>query len=222
VPRAYDLPGAGSILSDCNNIQHSPAWNFGALIAWEVARGILAAAQFGCEEVVVVLGEGGNAAAVCIPLAIAADAAAIPFELGSFCAGEEDSAKLQGTYDRVAAVYDELHAVRNDIVQDAAANRDTILGAVGQSRDAVIANATQNKTEIVQNSNQNRTAIIQNDDANRDAILANANGNRELLIQEIRALSCELARLATTPQGQRTSDIPACSGQPGFPYSWNK
>jgi len=207
--RTFDLPGAPAVLADCDNIQHDSAFVFGALIAWQVARGILEAAEFGCLETVVVLGEGGNGAAACIPLAIAKDAAAIPFELGSFCAGEEDSAVLQGTYERVAAVYEELGKVRDDLVADAAANRDVIL-----------ADAAANRAAIVANDDANRATIMANDDANRDAIMANANGNRDLIINEVRALSCELARLLATPEGRRESSVPACMGQPGFPYAF--
>ena len=192
------LPDAPPIISECGNIAHGSTFVFGALIAWQVARGILAAAEFACQETVVVLGEGGNGAAACIPLAIAADAAAIPYELGSFCAGEEDSATLQGTYQRLATVHADLLQVRNDIIADAASNRDTLLANAAANRDLIMAN----------------------DDANRDAILANANGNRDLIIQEVRALSCELARLLATPEGRRHSEVAACVGQPGYPYDF--
>ena len=39
-------------------------------------------------------------------------------------------------------------------------------------------------------------------------------------VEELRQLNCEIVRLLHTPQGRRTSDIPVCSDQPGFPYDW--
>jgi hypothetical protein len=194
-----DLPGSPPILGSCDNIRHDSAWVFGALVAWQVARGILAAAEFGCEEVVVVLGEGGNAAAACIPLAIAAEAAAIPYELGSFCAGEEDSATLQGTYLRVAAVHEELREVRDDIIADAAANRDAILAAVAASRDTIIAN-----------DDANRDLIIANDDKNRYLIMKDAHHNKEKILHELREVSCDLARLITKAEGKRHPKMDEC------------
>ena len=132
------LPNAPPILSDCNNIAHTPSFTLGALIAFQVARGILAAAQFACEEVVVVLGEGGNAAAVCIPLAIAQDAAAIPYELASFCGGEEDSALLQGSYDRLGYVSAQIDAAKTEIINNSNANRDLIIANSNANRDMII------------------------------------------------------------------------------------
>lgn len=143
-PRAADtpgFPGAPPILSECNNILHDSGFTFGALVAFEVARTVLAAAEFACEETVVIAGEGGNGAAACIPLAIAQDAAAIPFELADFCGGEEDSAIGQGSYDRLEHIHGDLEAARADIltsidvhtqmiIDNANANREIILTAM--------------------------------------------------------------------------------------------
>jgi len=192
------LPGAPPILGDCNNISHSSSFTFGALVAFQVARTILAAAEFACEEVVVVLGEGGNGAAVCIPFAIAQDVAAIPFELADFCGGEEDSALAQGSYDRLEHIHTDLENVKSDII--ASINANTQL--------------------IINNSNDNRDQIITNDNTNRDTIITNDNANRELILNTMRALSCDLERLVHTPEGQRKSNILECMGQPNFPFNW--
>ena len=120
-PRAPDtpgFPGAPPILSQCNDIAHSSGFTFGALVAWQVLRTVLAAAEFACEETLVVAGEGGNAAGACIPLAIAQDAAAIPYELASFCGGEEDSALAQGSYDRLEHIHNDIEAARAQIITE--------------------------------------------------------------------------------------------------------
>jgi len=199
-PLTAGLPGAPPILSDCNNISHSSGFTLGALIAFQVARTVLAAAEFACEEVVVVLGEGGNGSAVCIPFAIAQDVAAIPFELASFCAGEEDSAVLQGSFDRLEHIHTDLEG----------------------ARAAIITEINANTAQIIDNVNANTQLIVNNDNSNRTQIINNDNANREILIGQLHALGCEIVRLLHTPDGQRTSAIEACQGQPGFPYSWNK
>lgn len=39
-------------------------------------------------------------------------------------------------------------------------------------------------------------------------------------VESLRVLGCDTVRLEHTPQGLRASSVPACSDQPGFPYSW--
>ena len=148
------FPNAPEILEACRGIAHDSQFTFGALIAFQVLRTVLAAAEFACEETLVVAGEGGNTAAACIPLSIAQDAAAIPYELASFCGGEEDSALAQGTYDRLEHIHNDIEAARAQI------------------------------------------------------------------ISEMRSLSCDLERLLHTPEGQRRSDVPECTGMPYFPYDF--
>jgi hypothetical protein len=120
-PRAPDtegFPNAPPILSQCDNIAHSSGFTFGALVAWQVLRTVLATASFACLEDIVVAGEGGNGAAACIPFAVAQDAAAIPYELASFCGGEEDSALAQGSYDRLEHIHNDIEAARVQIITE--------------------------------------------------------------------------------------------------------
>lgn len=199
-PLTAGLPGAPPIFSDCNNISHSSGFTFGALIAFQVARTVLAAAEFACLETVVILGEGGNGSAACIPFAIAQDVVAIPFELASFCGGEEDSALLEGSFDRLEHIHTDLESARS----------------------AIITEINANTAQIIDNVNANTQLIVNNDNSNRTQIINNDNANRDILIGQLHALGCEIVRLLHTPDGQRTSAIEACQGQPGFPYSWNK
>lgn len=203
------FPSAPDILTDCDNIEHGSQWTLDALIAFEVLRTVLAAAEFACLEVVVVLGEGGNGSAVCIPFAIAQDAAAIPYELADFCGGEEDSAIGQGSYDRLEHIHTDL-----------ASAQTAILSRIDSAKSEIITNDNTNRTTIVNNDNANRVLIINNDNANRDIILGDARANRDFLLGEIRGLSCDLMRLMATPEGLRASTNPSCVGQPQFPYNW--
>ena len=117
-PDTPGFPGAPPILEQCDNIAHSSGFTFGALVAFQVARTALAAFEFACEEMVVIAGEGANIAGACIPLAIAQDVVAIPFELASFCGGEEDSALAQGTYDRLEHIHNDIEAARAQIITE--------------------------------------------------------------------------------------------------------
>ena len=62
---------------------------------------------------------------------------------------EEDSALLQGSFDRLDHIHTDLE----------------------NAQAAIIANDNANTTTIVNNDNANRTLIINNDDANRDKIV---------------------------------------------------
>jgi hypothetical protein len=168
-PQSSPFPGSPGILGECGSILHSSGFTFGALVAQQIARAIIEAAQFACEEVVVILGEGGNGSAVCIPLAIAADAAAIPYELASFCGGEEDSAVLQGSYDRLEHIHGDLDAARNQILANDNSNLNQILN-----------NDNSNTTTILNNTNANTTQIINNSNSNTDNILAAIGANADL------------------------------------------
>lgn len=192
------FPNAPPIFGDCDNIEHDSGFTFGALVAFQVVRTILAAAEFVCQEVVVILGEGGNTSLVCVPFAVAQDVAAIPYELADFCGGEEDSALAQGSYDRLEHVHNDLDAARTSILTSI----DT------------------HTTQIIDNDNSNRVLIINNDNANRDIILADALANRDFLVAEVRRVACDILRLENTPEGQRSSANPSCVGQPQFPYNF--
>ena len=147
-PITPGFPQAPEILDACDDILHDPGFTFGALVSFEVARTVLAAAEFFCQEVIVILGEGGNTSLVCVPFAVAQDVAAIPYELADFCGGEEDSALLQGSYDRLDHIHTDLENARADIINNSNTNRDLIIA----------------------NDNANRDLIITNDNANRDIL----------------------------------------------------
>ncbi len=175
IPLSPEFPGAPPILADCNNIQHDPASTFAFLVAFQISRSVLAAAEFVCLQTVL----GENGAVPCVPLAIAADIAQAVFELAHFCGGEEDSAKIEGSFDRLDHIHNDLDSARTAI------------------------------SSIITNANTNTSSIINN-----------ANANTSMIVSELHALGCEIVRLLNTPEGQRASAIPACSGQPGFPYHW--
>jgi hypothetical protein len=167
-PSSAGFPDAPGILGACGGVVHDPGFTFGALIALQVARAIIAAAEFACEQIAVVAGFGANTSAVCIPIAIAADAAAIPFELASFCAGEEDSALLQGSYDRLAHLHGDVDAARLELLNNANANRTDIINNDNSNTTTILNHTSANTTQIINNDNSNTTNILNTIGANAD------------------------------------------------------
>ena len=132
------FPNAPPILAACDDILHDPEWTFGTLVAFEVLRTVLAVAEFACLETIVILGEGGNTSALCIPFSIAKDAAEIPFELADFCGGEEDSAIGQGSYDRLEHIHLDVETARADILTSIEVHTQMIIDNDNANRDMII------------------------------------------------------------------------------------
>jgi hypothetical protein len=144
------FPNAPPILAACDDILHDPEWTFGVLVAHQILRTVLAVAEFACGQTVVVLGEGGNTSAVCIPFSIAKDAAEIPFELADFCGGEEDSAIGQGSYDRLEHIHLDVEVARADILTSIEVHTQMIITNDNTNRDLIIANDNANRDQIIQ------------------------------------------------------------------------
>lgn len=192
-----------SAVSQCDSISHDSQFRFGALVAYQVADAVLAAAGFACQETVA----GFNTAAVCIPLAVALQAAKAPFELGEFCAGEDDSDLMESISTRVTGVHDDVAAARLEILASQTAQTQQLESATTQARDAVLTAAQAH-----------RAAIIASQESLAAQLSAQLQASQAALTAEVRSLSCELMRLAATPQGQRASALPQCAMEPGFPY----
>jgi hypothetical protein len=194
--KSLPLPGAPELFGQCVSptIPLDSAGRYALLIIKEVANSILAAATFVCTQDIL----GNNGSLACVPLAIASDIANGFFDVAQFCAGEFTANQVDGNYNRLQHIHDDL----------------------GTGISTIVNNDNANTTTIVNNDNANRAAIINNDNANKTAIINNDNANRDVLIGEIRALGCEIVRLLNTPEGRRASAILACSAQPGFPYNF--
>jgi len=213
----------------------------------ETARDL---AQDGCNEVLVVLGEGGNARALCIVTDIIYIAAHAVWEGIHFCNEELTDAVVDANYERLDHIHSDLAAsVTNDnsnktmIVDNDNSNKTMIIAEIdakstslsqqisGGTTDIlnkieskgndIINNDNTNRNLIISNANTNTNNIITNDNANKTMIINNENANFAATINELRGLGCEVIRLLNTPDGQRTSNIASCTGKPGWPYSWN-
>jgi hypothetical protein len=162
-----DYPACGSTRTSEAAIDASDAALF-------VAETVREAASRACDEVVVILGEGGNGSLAClITDGIYIAAKAVNYGL-HFCNDKIDQAELLASYTRLAHLHSDLEAsVANDN-----ANRTSIINNDNTNTTNIVTNDNTNKTSIINNDNANTTNIINNDNANTTNILLNANANK--------------------------------------------
>lgn len=155
----------------------------------DLAKGLWSAASRACDQVVVVVGEGGNTSLVCIVVDTALTIAETTFNAVAFCENDIDSAEINGSYRRLAHIHEDIAGLqssgdssRTDILNNDNSNKTEIEGNDNSNRDAVIANANNNRAIIVGNDNTNRDFIVNNDNNNRNQIISNDNTNRDAII----------------------------------------
>ncbi len=125
----------------------SPKDIIAADVTFFIAEGIRDAAQDACNEVIVILGEGGNGSLAClITDAIYLTAKALNQAI-HFCDDDYAQSVGQASFDRLGHIHADL--------------------------EGSIANDNANKTEIVNNDNANKTTIVNNDNTNKNTIVAN-------------------------------------------------
>ena len=162
----------------------------GVIIAADVvyftAEAVRDIAQDGCNEVIVILGEGGNGRLVCLVTdAVYIIAKAVNQAL-HFCDDDYAASVGQASFDRLGHIHGDLESsVANDN-----ANRTTIVNNDNANTLLLDTHATTNTTNIVNNDNANRVTIVNNDNANALAltnlvnaaltqIITNANANKD-------------------------------------------
>jgi hypothetical protein len=151
-----------------------------------VAEGVRDIAQDGCNEVLVVLGEGGNARALClITDAVYLTAKAVNQAI-HFCDDDYSASVGKANYDRLGHIHDDLAAsVTNDntnyanIINDAATNRTAIINNATTNKDTIVTNDNTNKTTIVTNDNANAVALTTLVNTALTSIINNANANKD-------------------------------------------
>jgi len=251
VQKSAGLPGAGSIHSACDSNPYDADSVYGALIAAQVTSSILAAATFVCTQDILGENGSAVCIPFAIADDIAQGIFAVRSWCSGEAGGSKSDAsyeRLGHVHDDLADARATLlsNASTNltSILNNSNTNTTTITGAVTTATTtlngaitnstnsivtnnnvntaSIIANSNANTTTTNNNINANTTTIVNTSNSNTASIITNANANRDALVGEIRAVACEIVRLLNTPDGQRSSAIQACMGQPGFPYSWNK
>ena len=146
-------------------------------VVYFIAEGVRDAAQDACNEVVVVVGEGGNGRLACLATdAIYVIAHAVDFGI-HFCDDDLTGNIIDANYARLDHIHTDLeNSVANDNT-----NTTNIIANDNTNTTNIVANDNSNRALIITNGNTNTANIIANDNANTTNILNNANANKNEL-----------------------------------------
>lgn len=239
-PASDTLPNAG--YSFCGSNRQAADGMFAGQVVLDVAKGVWSVASRGCDQVAVVAGFGANTSLVCIIVDTVLYVAEAVMEGIKFCDADIDSAEIEGSYERLGHVHEDLEDAESTIVSNDNTNKQTILNQLSANvttitnaidantttiinndnanKNTIISNDNANTSSVINNDNTNTSNIITNDNSNRDTIINNDNSNRDLIIGDLRRVACDIIRLLHTPEGQRSSNNASCVGEPGFPYDF--
>ncbi|MFQ5501895.1 MAG: hypothetical protein ACE5EQ_06290 [Phycisphaerae bacterium] len=112
--RSAGFPNA-AYSSICGSDRNDTTVVFAAKVALQAARLVWSAASRGCDEVVVVLGEGGNTSLVCIAADAVLFAAESVLEDFVFCDEGIDSAEIEGSYERLFHLHGDVEVLQEHI-----------------------------------------------------------------------------------------------------------
>ncbi len=174
-------------------------------VIYFVAEGVRDAAQNACNEVIVVLGVGGNVRLACIATDIIYLVAKGVNQGIHFCDDDYAASVGQASYDRLGHIHDDIEDIKaNDntnytgIISNATTNTTTITGAVTTAKTDIINNATTNRTTITTAITDAQTAVIVAGDANSAAIINNDNTNKTTIVNNDNANTLALTTLVNS------------------------
>ncbi|HUR97346.1 MAG TPA: hypothetical protein VMZ26_04680 [Pyrinomonadaceae bacterium] len=157
-------------------------------VVYFLAESVRDIAQDGCNEVIVILGEGGNGRLVCLVTDAVYIIAKAVYAGVHFCDDDYAASVGEANHARLEHIHSDLEtSVANDD-----ANKAAIIANDDANKTAIVNNDNTNKTAIVNNDNTNKTAIVNNDNTNTaaltalitsalNAIITNANANKDEL-----------------------------------------
>jgi hypothetical protein len=193
-PNSPGFPGAD--YPSCGSTRTSEAIVDASDTALFAAETVRDAASRACDEVVVILGEGGNGSLAClITDGIYVAAKIVNYGL-HFCNDKIDQAELLASYARL----DHLHSDLDASVANDNANKTAIITNDNTNTTSIVANDNANKTSIINNDNANKTSIITNDNTNTANIIANDNANTTNILVNANANKNELRDLILRTQ----------------------
>ncbi len=225
----------------CGTTHGSAAILLDAQATLDLAKGLWSAASRLCDQVVVVLGEGGNTSVLCVIVDGALTVAETIFNGVMFCENDIDSAEINGSYRRLAHIHDDIASlqssgdstktdiVNNDngnkteieandnnnrdaVINNDNSNRNLVIANSNSNRDIIVSNDNTNRNQIISNDNSNRDAIINNDNANRNQIIANDNANRDMIISMSLRLAIEHSLTGSNGSPVALFQLPAPAG----------
>jgi len=170
-PVCNALPGVGTG-------RVSFATSTAADVIFIAAAGVRAGLSRGCNQVLVVLGEGGNSSLACVAADVVYYAAlAVRAKLAA-CDLDYVGRTVDGSFSRLEHLNTDLE---NSIANDNA-NKNTIVSNISSSQTAIIGNANTNTTTITNNANANMLTITGNDNTNKTSIVNNDNTNKMTIV----------------------------------------
>ena len=186
------LPGRDGPDAVCQGLIGSGRPSAALIISTETvflaASIVRAVASRGCDQVVVLLGEGGNSSAVCIAVDAVYFVAQALRDKVVACDLDWAKRTIDANYQRLDHLHSDLESsVANDnnnktaIINNSNANTTTITTAISNSQTAVVNNANANLTTVTTAISNSQTAIINNDNTNKNTIVANDNANTAML-----------------------------------------
>ena len=222
------FPGA-QYGSACSGYTSNSDVVFGYQTALNTAKLIWVAADRACNEVLVVLGEGGNGSLVCIIADEILQAAELILDEYTICDGDTQGAQVAANYDRLAYINEQIDTDHNSAIANDNANKNAIVANDNANAGATQANDNANKAAIVANDNANagatqandnanKAAIVANDNANKTAIIGNANANQVVLVQLLANTAAQLLKtqietnLASSEPAVGYYELPAAKG----------
>lgn len=176
------FPGA-SYGSVCSGYTSDSDVVFGYQTALNTAMLIWVAADRACNEVIVILGEGGNGSLICIIADEILQAAQLILDEYTICDGDTQGAQVAANYDRLAYINGQIDTDYNATISNDNANKN-----------AIVANDNANANAIQVNDNANKAAVVANDNANKTAIIGNANANQVVLVQLLANTAAQLLK----------------------------
>ena len=190
------FPGASGLCSGDGPNRIPVGVVLAADVVYFIAEGVRDAAQDACNEVVVVLGEGGNGRLVClITDAIYVIAHAVDFGI-HFCDDDLTGNIIDANYARLGHIHTDLE----DSVTNDNTNKALIITNDNTNTANIVANDNTNTTNIVANDDTNRAMIITNDNTNTANIIANDNANTTNILNNANANKNELRDLILRTQ----------------------
>src|SRR5687767_7416861 len=161
-----------------------------------IAESVRDIAQDGCNQVLVVLGAGGNTRAACLITDAVYIIANGVYAGVHFCDDDYAASVGEANYARLEHIHCDVEAS----IVNADANRATIVANDDANKPATIANDDTNKTALIANDDANRTTIVNNDNANALAITTAVNAALATIISNANANKDELKNLMLRTQ----------------------
>ena len=182
--KTSDTPGLPGINSYCTPL--TPEAIIAADSVYFIAEGVRDAAQDGCNEVVVIAGEGGNGRAACLITDATYLIAKAANQAIHFCDDDYAQSVGQASFDRLGHIHSDLESsVANDntnttnILNNAATNTTNIINNDNANTTTLDTHATTNTTNIINTDNANTLALTNLINATRTQIINNANDNKD-------------------------------------------